>query len=89
MGTILPEAMVNILHNYGADRLGINFEAHSNILVMSASNIYSVDIMNRFSMAFTGEVNSPEAIWNSDLRTHLVEMIDQHLGGTYSKILMT
>ena len=22
LGTILPEAMVNILHNYGADRLG-------------------------------------------------------------------
>ena len=40
LGTILPEAMVNILHNYGADRLGINCEAHSYLLVICQPRIY-------------------------------------------------
>ena len=34
----------------------------------------------RFSNVFTGEFDLPEAIWNAQLRMHLVEMIDQHIG---------
>lgn len=34
----------------------------------------------RFSAVFTGDFDTPEVIWNANLRRHVVEMIDQHLG---------
>jgi DnaJ family protein C protein 13 len=35
---------------------------------------------DRFATIFTGDFDTPEVIWNSELRRHLVELIDQHLG---------
>ena len=34
----------------------------------------------RFATIFTGEFDTPEVIWNAELRKHMVEMIEQHLG---------
>lgn len=34
----------------------------------------------KFSIVFTGEYDTPEVIWNADLRKFMVEMIDQHIG---------
>jgi DnaJ family protein C protein 13 len=34
----------------------------------------------RFASIFTGDFDSPEVIWNSSLRKHVVEMIEQHIG---------
>ncbi len=34
----------------------------------------------RFATVFTGDFDTPEVIWNADLRRHVVEMIDQHIG---------
>ena len=34
----------------------------------------------RFANIFTGELDTPEVIWNSKLRMHMVENIEQHLG---------
>ena len=53
LGQMMPQAMVCMLHNYGAER---------------------------FAIIFTGEFYTPEVIWNADLRRHMVEMIEQHLG---------
>lgn len=53
LGSIVPQAMVCMLHNYGPDR---------------------------FAIIFTGDFDTPEVIWNAELRKHMVEMIEQHLG---------
>jgi len=53
LSNIVPQAMVSMLHNYGAER---------------------------FAIIFTGDFDTPEVIWNADLRRHMVEMIEQHLG---------
>ncbi|KAJ1437711.1 hypothetical protein B484DRAFT_227274 [Ochromonadaceae sp. CCMP2298] len=34
----------------------------------------------RFAIAFTGDFDTPEVIWNASLRLHMVEMLEQHLG---------
>jgi DnaJ family protein C protein 13 len=34
----------------------------------------------KFSEIFVGNFDTPEVIWNFDMRKHLVEMIRQHLG---------
>ena len=34
----------------------------------------------RFANIFTGDFDTPEVIWNSKLRMHMVENIEQHLG---------
>ncbi|CAM9306350.1 unnamed protein product [Chrysoparadoxa australica] len=34
----------------------------------------------KFAQVFTGEFDTPEVIWNSQMRTHLVTMMQQHLG---------
>lgn len=34
----------------------------------------------RFATVFCGNIDTPEVIWTPDLRKHVVEMIDQHLG---------
>lgn len=35
---------------------------------------------DRFATVFTGDFDTPEVIWNANLRKHVVEMIDQHIG---------
>lgn len=40
----------------------------------------------RFAIVFTSDFSTPEVIWNSKLRHHVVEMIDYHLGGFYYKL---
>eukprot|EP01038_Epipyxis_sp_PR26KG_P006403 gene6403-8814_t len=35
---------------------------------------------DRFAAIYTGDFDTPEVIWNSELRRYAVEMIDQHLG---------
>lgn len=34
----------------------------------------------RFAGVLTGDFDTPEVIWNADLRRHLVEMVEAHLG---------
>jgi hypothetical protein len=34
----------------------------------------------RFAIVFTGDFDTPEVIWNAEVRRHMVEMIDQHVG---------
>ena len=34
----------------------------------------------RFATVFTGEFDTPEVIWNAELRKHVVDMINQHIG---------
>ena len=36
--------------------------------------------VERFTEIFVGNFDTPEVIWNLEMRTHLVEMIRQHLG---------
>ena len=51
-----------------------------NMLPAAVVNILINYGAERFSNVFTGEFDLPEAIWNAQLRMHLVEMIDQHIG---------
>jgi len=53
LGSMLPSAMIYMLHNYGHDK---------------------------FASIFVGEFDTPEVIWNAELRRYVVEMIEQHLG---------
>ncbi|CAJ1946333.1 unnamed protein product [Cylindrotheca closterium] len=53
LGSMLPEGVLFMLYNYGADR---------------------------FTDVFVGNLDTPEVIWNFDMRKHLIEMILQHLG---------
>jgi len=36
--------------------------------------------VERFTEVFIGDFDTPEVIWSSDMRKHLIEMIRQHLG---------
>ena len=40
----------------------------------------------RFSSIFAGSVDTPEVIWNPELRAQLVEMIDQHIGNFAARL---
>jgi len=51
-----------------------------NILPAAVVNILLNYGAERFANVFTGEFDLPEVIWNAQLRMHLVEMIDQHIG---------
>lgn len=53
LGHMLPEGLLWMLVNYGADK---------------------------FTEVFVSNVNTPEVIWDFDMRKHLIEMIRQHLG---------
>mmetsp|Transcript_6988 Transcript_6988/g.16332 ORF Transcript_6988/g.16332 Transcript_6988/m.16332 type:complete len:3227 (-) Transcript_6988:18-9698(-) len=53
LGSMLPEGILFMLFNYGADR---------------------------FTDVFVGNLDTPEVIWNFDMRKHLIEMVLQHLG---------
>jgi DnaJ family protein C protein 13 len=53
LGSLLPEGLLRILVNYGADK---------------------------FTEVFIGTYETPEVIWNLDMRKHLIEMVRQHLG---------
>lgn len=53
LGGLLPEGILFILVNYGADR---------------------------FNDVFVGNCDTPEVIWNLEMRKHLIEMVRQHLG---------
>nr|XP_024215378.1 dnaJ homolog subfamily C member 13 [Halyomorpha halys] len=52
LGQLLPEAMVNYLENYGAEK---------------------------FAQIFLGEYDSPEVIWNSEMRGMLIQKIAAHI----------
>uniref|UniRef100_T1HV01 J domain-containing protein n=1 Tax=Rhodnius prolixus TaxID=13249 RepID=T1HV01_RHOPR len=52
LGQLLPEAMVNYLENYGAEK---------------------------FAQIFLGEYDTPEAIWNSEMRCMLIQKIAAHI----------
>ena len=41
---------------------------------------------DRFASIFTGDFDSPEVIWNSSLRKHVVDMIEQHVGDFYGRL---
>lgn len=53
LGTMLPPALVNILHRHGA---------------------------TTFSNVFTGTYDNPEVIWAPNHRTHVINMVNNHLG---------
>ena len=53
LGSMIPEGVLFILVNYGAER---------------------------FAEVFVGNYDTPEVIWDFDMRKHLIEMIRQHLG---------
>jgi hypothetical protein len=53
LGNLLPEGILFMLVNYGADR---------------------------FAEVFVGNFDTPEVIWNFEMRKHLIEMVRQHLG---------
>lgn len=78
LGNILPAAMVNILHNYGPERL--------NLLVVSQLFPFYQKLVNRYASIFTGDCCTPEVMWDSDLRAFMVEMIDHHLGDFPSRL---
>lgn len=40
----------------------------------------------RFATVFTGDFDTPEVIWNAELRKHTVEMIDIHIGNLSVKL---
>ena len=42
--------------------------------------------VNRFSEIFVGNYDTPEVIWNFEMRRHLIEMIHQHLGDFPSRL---
>ncbi|XP_076821267.1 dnaJ homolog subfamily C member 13-like isoform X2 [Clavelina lepadiformis] len=52
LGSILPEAMIHYLENYGSEK---------------------------FSETFLGEFDTPEAIWNSEMRRYMIEKIAAHI----------
>lgn len=53
LGTMLPPALVNILHRHGP---------------------------TTFSNVFTGTYDNPEVIWAPSHRTHVINMVNNHLG---------
>lgn len=40
----------------------------------------------RFAEVFLGNFNTPEVIWKYSMRTHLVKMIDQHVGNVHARL---
>jgi hypothetical protein len=53
LGTMLPPALVNVLHRHGP---------------------------TTFSNVFTGTYDNPEVIWTPEHRTHVIHMVNNHLG---------
>ncbi len=41
----------------------------------------------RFAEVFLGNFNTPEVIWKYSMRTHLVKMIDQHVGNVHARLV--
>ena len=60
MSSLLPECMLCIMENYGAER---------------------------FAEVFLGNFNTPEVIWKYSMRTHLVKMVDQHVGNVHARLV--
>jgi hypothetical protein len=53
LGTMLPPALVNVLHRHGP---------------------------TTFANVFTGTYDNPEIIWTPEHRTHVIHMVNNHLG---------
>jgi hypothetical protein len=60
LACLLPECMLCIMENYGAEK---------------------------FAEVFLGNFNTPEVIWKYSMRTHLVKMIDQHVGNVHARLV--
>ena len=52
----------------------------SSMLSDAIINILAFYGAEKFAEVYTGEFDTPEVIWNSNLRLHVIEMIEQHLG---------
>jgi hypothetical protein len=57
-----------------------------NILPSAVINMLVNYGPERFSTVYTGEFDTPEVIWNAELRRHVVEMIDLHIGNFAAKL---
>ena len=63
----------------------------SNLFSLLFTTITNYNLLNCVSSIFdffeTGNFNTPEVIWKYSMRTHLVKMIDQHVGNVHARLV--
>jgi DnaJ family protein C protein 13 len=78
LGSILPTALIMVLENYGCDK--VCRSSISDCLRLLTFSTDFIPLLYQFAEVMIGEFDTPEVIWSSTMRKHMVDMLGQHLG---------